>query len=88
MFEIFAGRSFDEKKLADWFLLFYSTLYANNKDFGLEVDAFISLCDEHPDLFNQFNQFITDNVRLEQQKAVDKPEADGVKKKTIRKTKK
>lgn len=87
IFEEIAGRSFNIDKLMDWVLWFYATLIANNKNFGLGFDAFVSLCDEHPELFNEFKQLIADWTQLEAQRAANQSGADDVKKKTKTKRK-
>ena len=65
-------------------LLFYSTLIANNKYFGIDFDELVTICDEHPELFNEFTQFITDWTQQEAQKAANQSGASEVKKKMIR----
>lgn len=82
IFEELAGRPFNINKLMDWVLWFYTTLIANNKNFGLGFDDFVSLCDEHPELFNEFKKFITDWTKLEAQTAANQSGTDEVKKKT------
>ncbi|WP_455671697.1 hypothetical protein [Phocaeicola sp.] len=84
IFEEIAKRPFNVNKTFDWVALFYSTLLANNESFDMEFTAFVSLCDDHPEIFKEFQQFIVDASKLEAQKAVN----NDVKKKTIPKRKK
>lgn len=86
-FEEIAGRSFDIKKLADWILWFYSTLFVNNQTFRMELNDFVSLCDEHTELFTEFKQFVESWAKLEAQKTTPQSSPNEVKKKTSRKTK-
>lgn len=78
IFEGVTNRTFNVKRTFDWIVLFYSTLLANNESFNMELDHFISLCDEHPEAFKEFQQFIIDASRTEAQRATN----NDVKKKT------
>ena len=84
IFEELTNRQFNIDKLMDWMIWFYSTLIANNKNFGIGFDDFVSICDEHPELFNEFKQFVTDWTQQEAQKAANQSGASEVKKKMIR----
>lgn len=84
IFEELTGRNFNVSKTLDWLTLFYSTLLANNENFSMKFEDFVSLCDEQPEVFKEFQQFIVDVSKIEAQKTAD----GNVKKKTIPKRKK
>lgn len=84
IFEEIVKRTFNVNKTFDWIALFYATLLANNESFSMGFDGFVSLCDEHPEAFKEFQQFIVDASKIEAQKTAD----DDVKKKTNPKRKK
>lgn len=68
IFEKIAGKQFDGKKLLDYYILFYSTLLANNPDnFSLTFDEFIEINDQDINLFNQFVEFITKSNQVNNQ---------------------
>ena len=67
-------------KLIDEYILFYSFLLASNKDsFNMTFDEFIKVCENDLNLFNQFKEFITDEIKLRSQMT-----DEGVKKKTTK----
>lgn len=78
IFEELAGHNFNVNKTIDWVMLFYSTLLANNENFSMDFDTFVTLCDEHPETFKEFQQFIIDASQTEAQRAT----SNDVKKKT------
>ncbi len=79
-FENMTGYPFKFGKMIDEYILFYSILLANNEEFDMPFDEFISLCDESPALFADFTQFILKEIELQVQ-AASKPEEKEVKKK-------
>lgn len=86
MFEELTNRPFVFGKLVDEILLFYSTLLANNEYFSLEFEEFIALCDDNPNLYNEFKVFYVACLKLEAQKLTTE-DANNVKKKKKQKPK-
>ena len=86
IYEKIANKQFDGKNLLDYYILFYSTLLANNPDnFNLTFDEFIELNDKDMNLFNQFVEFITKSNQLNNQLIdKDKEEENDIKKKSCR----
>lgn len=87
VFEEITNRPFVFGKIIDEILLFYSTLLANNESFSMEFDKFVELCDDQPNLYNEFKNFYVDNLKIDAQKFVNE-EGKNVKKKTRAKPKK
>ena len=70
VFESISGYPCQFGKLLDEYLLFYSFLIASNKDsFNMEFDEFIELCENDLTLFEQFKEFILDEIKLRSQSA-------------------
>ena len=70
VFESISGYPFKFGKLFDEYILFYSFLIASNKDsFNMEFDEFIELCENDLTLFEQFKEFILDEIKLRSQSA-------------------
>ncbi|MDL2243908.1 hypothetical protein LJC54_00160 [Parabacteroides sp. OttesenSCG-928-J18] len=68
IFENLTGRQFDNSKVMDVYLLFYSMLLANNpEEFNLTFDDFINICDEDETIFQQFNEYITNQINIDNQ---------------------
>lgn len=68
IFESISGYPFQFGKMLDEFLLFYSFLIASNKDsFNMEFDSFIELCESDLALYNQFKEFILDEIKMRSQ---------------------
>lgn len=80
VFENMTGYPFQFGKIIDEYLLFYSFLLANNPDlFNMEFDAFIEACENDLTLFDQFKEFILEEIKLRSQGAgndVKKKEGD------------
>jgi hypothetical protein len=56
--------------MLDEFLLFYSFLLASNQElFKMEFEEFIELCENDLTLFEQFKEFILDEIKLRSQSA-------------------
>ena len=61
---------FEFGKMLDEFLLFYSFLLASNQElFKMEFEEFIELCENDLTLFEQFKEFILDEIKLRSQSA-------------------
>lgn len=70
VFESISGYSFQFGKMLDEFLLFYSFLIASNQDsFQLKFDEFIELCENDLTLFEQFKEFILEEIKRRSQLA-------------------
>ena len=69
IFENLSGYPFQFGKMIDEFLLFYSFLLANNESLTMEFDEFIELCENDLTLFEQFKEFILDEIKLRSQSA-------------------
>ena len=70
VFESISGYPFQLGKMLDEFLLFYSFLLASNQElFKMEFEEFIELCENDLTLFEQFKEFILDEIKLRSQSA-------------------
>ena len=70
VFETICGYPFQFGKMLDEFLLFYSFLLASNQElFKMEFEEFIELCENDLTLFEQFKEFILDEIKLRSQSA-------------------
>ena len=70
VFESISGYPFQFGKMLDEFLLFYSFLIASNQDsFHLKFDEFIELCENDLTLFEQFKEFILEEIKRRSQLA-------------------
>ena len=79
VFESISGYPFQFGKLLDEYILFYSFLIASNKDsFNMEFDEFIELCENDLTLFEQFKEFILDEIKLRKKKEGDDTETKAV----------
>lgn len=67
VYEEITGKPFVFGKLIDEYVLFYSTLIANNETFFMPFSKFIDLCDADPSLFNSYKSFVVDELILQQQ---------------------
>lgn len=65
-FEQITGRSFDNSKRVDVYVLFFSILLVNNrKEFNMTFDEFIDECDKDPCIFKYFSDWLI--AQLKQQ---------------------
>ena len=70
VFESISGYPFQFGNMLDEFLLFYSFLLASNQElFKMEFEEFIELCENDLTLFEQFKEFILDEIKLRSQSA-------------------
>ena len=68
VFESISGYPFQFGKLLDEYILFYSFLIASNKDsFNMEFNEFVELCENDLTLFEQFKEFILNEIKLRSQ---------------------
>lgn len=82
VYEELKGKPFAFGKLIDEYLLFYSTLIANNETFSIPFADFIDLCDTDPKLFAEYKEFVVSELQKQAQTA--KQESDTTKKKRTR----
>lgn len=69
VFETISGYPFQFGKLIDEYLLFYSFLLASNDAFTMDFDEFIESCESDLTLFDQFKDFLLDEIKLRSQEA-------------------
>lgn len=68
IYEKITDNQFTGKSLIDYYILFYSTLLANNSDtFKYTFDEFIQLCDDDSSLFVQFTEFLNKELSIQNQ---------------------
>lgn len=78
VFESISGYPFQFGKMLDEFLLFYSFLLASNQElFKMEFEEFIELCENDLTLFEQFKEFILDEIKLRSQSAGNDVKKEG-----------
>ena len=63
VFEEIAGKSFSVETLLDTYIFCYSCILANEDNPKLEFNDFIDWCDEHPEIMQEFNQFMADEMK-------------------------
>ena len=76
VYEEIKGTPFAFGKLMDEYLLFYSTLLANNETFSMPFSDFIDVCDANPQLFAEYKAFVVAELEKQAQAvsaATDKP---------------
>lgn len=79
VYEEIKGAPFAFGKLVDEYLLFYSTLIANNESFSMQFSDFIDLCDSDPKLFAEYKAFVV--AELEKQAQIANTATDNSTKK-------
>lgn len=83
VYEEIKGEPFVFGKLVNEYLLFYSTLIANNETFDMPFNEFINLCDADPMLFAEYKKFVVAELEKQAQ-AVSKVDNKSSKKKRTR----
>lgn len=76
VYEEIKGEPFVFGKLVNEYLLFYSTLIANNETFDIPFSEFINMCDADPKLFATYKAFVVFELKKQEQaasKEADKP---------------
>lgn len=82
IFEKITDNQFTGKQLIDYYILFYSTLIANNSDiFKFTFDEFIEMCDNDNSLFSQFVEFLNKEMNIQNQFINKKEDEEDSKKK-------
>lgn len=69
VYEEIKGQPFTFGKLVDEYLLFYSTLIANNETFSMQFSDFIDVCDANPRLFAEYKAFVVEELEKQAQSA-------------------
>lgn len=81
IYEKITDNQFTGKSLIDYYILFYSTLLANNPDsFKYTFDEFIQLCDDDNNLFVQFTEFLNKELNIQNQFNHEEADEDSKKK--------
>lgn len=62
-FEEITGKSFEVSTLMDTYVFCYACLISNKDNPSLDFNDFIDYCDEHPEVIEEFNQFMTSEMR-------------------------
>lgn len=63
VFEEIADKPFEVKTLLDSYIFAYSCLVSNQDNPSLEFDAFIDWCDKYPEVMDEFNKFMADEMK-------------------------
>lgn len=78
-FEEITGKPFEVKTLLDTYILAYACIIANQDNPSLEFNDFINYCDEHPEVIEEFNKFMSDELHRREllKKKVTKKKTQG-----------
>jgi hypothetical protein len=79
IFEKISNKMFEGKTLTELYLLFYSILLANN-NIDFTFDDLINYCDEDLTLFTQFNAWLMDEFKVQNQFTEEKEDVKKKKK--------
>lgn len=63
VFEEMTGKPFEIKNLLDTYVFCFSCIISNKNNPELNFDEFIDYCDEHPEVINEFNEFMTYEIK-------------------------
>lgn len=63
VFEEIAGKPFEVKTLLDTYIFAYSCIVANPDNPSLEFDEFVDHCDIYPEVMDEFNKFIDEEMK-------------------------
>lgn len=79
VWEEITGKSFEVKTLLDTYILAYACIIANQDNPSLEFNDFINYCDEHPEVIEEFNKFMSDEMKKREllKKKVTKKKTQG-----------
>lgn len=80
IFEKLSNKMFEGKTLTELYLLFYSILLANNNDLNFTFDELLNYCDEDMSLFTQFNEWLMDEFKVQNQFTEEKEDVKKKKK--------
>lgn len=62
VWEEITGKSFDVKTLLDTYILAYACIISNPDNPSLEFNDFINYADEHLEVIEEFNKFMSDEL--------------------------
>ena len=62
VWEEITGKSFEVKTLLDTYILAYACIISNPDNPSLEFNDFINYADEHPEVMEDFNKFMSDEL--------------------------
>lgn len=62
VWEEITGKSFEIKTLLDTYILAYACIITNPENPSLEFNDFINYADEHPEVMDDFNKFMSDEL--------------------------
>ena len=68
IFEEITGKPFEVKTLLDTYILAYACIISNPENPSLEFNDFINYCDEHPEVIEEFNKFMSDEMKKKELK--------------------
>ena len=57
------GKPFEVKTLLDTYIMAYACIIENQDNPSLEFNDFINYCDEHPEVIEEFNKFMSDEMK-------------------------
>lgn len=63
VWEEITGKPFEVKTLLDTYILAYACIIANQDNPSLEFNDFINYCDENPEVIEEFNKFMSDEMK-------------------------
>ncbi len=64
VWEEMAGKPFEIKTLLDTYIFCYACLISNKDNPSLDFNEFIDYCDGHPEVIQEFSEFMTDQNKL------------------------
>lgn len=62
-FEEMTGKPFEVSTLLDTYCFCYSCIIANQDNPALDFNDFINWCDDHPEVIEEFNKFMADELK-------------------------
>lgn len=62
-FEEITGKAFEINTLLDTYCLCFSCIISNSENPALEFNEFIDWCDEHPEVLQEFNTFLSEETK-------------------------
>lgn len=79
IFEEITGKPFEVNTLLDTYILAYACIIANPENPSLDFNEFLDSCDEHPEVIEEFNKFMTNELNKREllKKKVTKKKTQG-----------
>ena len=79
VWEEITGKPFEVKTLLDTYILAYACIISNPENPSLEFNDFINYSDEHPEVMEEFNKFMSDELHRREllKKKVTKKKTQG-----------